>query len=142
MSFKSVRRIGCSVFCLATRNSFPPHSKRGCFHFFPHKWNHLFFWQSKLVFNRFKGRSIFPGHFDNAINRSGMRNTHTNDDDIFRKDIFKQEWAQIHQAQEISQQAILLIWSHHVGLKALDESSTAQYDLGALKAMTYWWIEY
>ena len=28
MSFKSVRRIGYSVFCLATRNSFPPHSKR------------------------------------------------------------------------------------------------------------------
>jgi hypothetical protein len=38
-----------------------------------------------------------------------MQNTHTNDDDIFRKDIFKQERAQIHQAQEISQQAIHLI---------------------------------
>ena len=53
------------------------------------------------------------------------------------KDIFKQEWAQIPQAQEISQQAILLIWSHHVGLEALDESSTNRYDLDALKAMNY-----
>ena len=58
------------------------------------------------------------------------------------KDIFKREWAQIPQAQEISQQAILLIWSHHVGLKALDGSSTNRYDLGALKAMTCWWIGY
>ena len=142
MSFKSVRRIGCSVFCLATRNSFSPHSKRWCFHFFPHKHNHLTFRQSKLIFNRFKGRAIFPCHFDNAVNRGGLQITHTNEDEIYRKDIFKQEWAQIPQAQEISQQAILLIWNHHVGLKALDESSTARYDLGALKAMIDWWIEY
>ena len=142
MSFKSVRRIGCCVLCLATRNSFSPHSKRGCFHFFSHKHNHLIFGQSKLVFNRFKRRTIFPCHFDNAINRSGLQITHTNDNDISKKNIFKRERAQIPQVQEISQQAILLIWSHHVDLAALDESSTNRYDLGALKAMTYWWIGY
>ena len=92
MSFKSVRRIGCSVFCLATRNSFPPHSKWGCFHFFSHKHNNRIFGQSELVFDRFKWSTIFPCHFDNAINRSGLQITHTNDDDVVRKIFLSRSW--------------------------------------------------
>ena len=85
MSFKSVRRISCSMFGFPTRNSFSPHSERGCFHFFPHQRNYLIFGQSKLVCNRFKRRTIFPRHFYNAVSWSGLQITHTNGDDIFGK---------------------------------------------------------
>ena len=85
MGFKSIRRIGCSMFCLATRNSFPPQSKRRGFHFFPHKHYYLIFGQTKLVFNRIKRSSIFPCHLYNAIDRCWWQITHTNNGDLSEK---------------------------------------------------------
>ena len=46
-----------------TSHALAPHSEAGSFHFAAHNGDNLFFAEAKLVFDRFKGSAVFPGHF-------------------------------------------------------------------------------
>ena len=54
------------VFGFATTDPCAPAPKRGLCHFWAHQSNHFRFAQTKLLFYRLEGRSVLPGHFDDA----------------------------------------------------------------------------
>lgn len=55
------------VLCAATLHPFPPHSKTAGFHFAAHDFDNFLFGYTKLKFDGLKGRSVFPGHFDDSV---------------------------------------------------------------------------
>ena len=46
---------------------FAPHEVAAAFHVGTHEFNHVFFSQTKLNLNGFEGRTVFPAHFDDAV---------------------------------------------------------------------------
>ena len=62
-----LKRALQSVFRCSTRRSATPISKRRRLEIFPHQFDNLARFESELDSDRIKGRSIFPGHLDNAI---------------------------------------------------------------------------
>lgn len=48
-------------------DALPPHFKAAALHELAHQRPDVVFFQSKLPFNRFKGRSVFPGHLDDPV---------------------------------------------------------------------------
>jgi hypothetical protein len=60
------------MFGFAASDAFPPHPKARRFHFAAHDGNHLRFCEAKLKLDRFKGGAIFPGHFEDAVDRGGV----------------------------------------------------------------------
>ena len=58
---------GGGVFCFAAAHPLAPERERRRFHLLPHHSNHLRLGESELKLNRLEGRSVFPGHFNDAI---------------------------------------------------------------------------
>ena len=55
------------MFGFAATDPLAPELERLRFHLLPHHCDHLRLGESELKLDRLKGRSVFPGHFDNAI---------------------------------------------------------------------------
>ena len=55
------------VLCFSSTNAFAPHLKRRSFHIDSHELNDLIFWDVKLIANCFESCTVFPGHFDDAV---------------------------------------------------------------------------
>ena len=59
---------GSGVFGFATTDPLAPELERRRFHLLTHHCDHLRLGKAELKLDRLEGRSVFPGHFDNAIN--------------------------------------------------------------------------
>jgi len=60
------RRAQVQVFGVSATDPLAPKPETAGLQALLHQANHRFFRQAKLVFNRLKRRSVFPGHLDNA----------------------------------------------------------------------------
>ena len=69
-AFESIN-VCASLFQMFLANTlgyaFPPKTETGRFQIATHHFYHFALRKAKLKFDRLKGRSVFPGHFDDAI---------------------------------------------------------------------------
>ena len=64
---ESIGAAGGGVFGFAAADPLAPELERRRFHLLPHHRDDLRLGESELKLDRLEGRSVFPGHFDNAI---------------------------------------------------------------------------